>query len=705
MTPRLSLALLALAILGPLPSPGATSPNAPALPASRPVGAPSDQASPYEAAPATDDWDKVLQRLGPPQDTAVDPAVKARLEAPAPMPPTPTPVAKSPAPAPEVPSVAQAVPTPTPAPAPEVATAVAVTPVAATSTPTVATPPKATEESGDLPVTFGRFISSDRSLLYNSGKYVELNYVDEPMQNVLRRLARASGINFIMPKIDGSRVSLSQKGNPFGIMESLIESQGMGLVRRGDTWLITSLDRVNLKPEVYKFTHIHLDREFSFRDSTNGGSGSSGQQGGSGGTMGGSSGMMGGGGGTLGSYGGMQGGGSGGSQNSSLVTNPANLTAPRSVDERMSGNSQLLATLEKILEFGMDNAMDPGKERVNINDRASGSGDGKSGSKKTSKAIYSYDPDANSLFVVATEQQHAWVRKWVETIDQPTHNIQIEIQFISSGGSNGSALGLDWGGGANGGGLVGMGVHIQDPTAASTGTTSGTTVSTGSGTLTFGALNGLKAPVSSILSADALSLRLNALRSNTDTRTTKKPLLTTLTNREVLINNTQNQPVVMSNNSGSTTTGAGVGGSTTSASSNSISNENIGTVTRILPRIISGDLISLSVNIDITNLLRTTVINGNEYPIIAKTGFTNEVKLRSGYSVVIGGLEEMVSKETINKVPLLGDIPFFGFAFKDLVKGKDISNLSLIITVRIIDESGNECHATPPPPPPAVAKN
>lgn len=631
MTTRISLALLAMSSI--------CLPAASAQTASRPHS----------------DWDQVLKRLGPQEELTIEPAVKASIES----------------------AVVPALPVSV-VPAGTATVAVgAITPVAVDAgAPVAALSVAPAEPQGDLPISFGRFVRSDRDALYNSGKYVELNYVDEPMQNVLRRLARASGINFIMPKIDGATVSLSQRGNPFSIMESMIESQGMGLVRRGDTWLITSLDRVNLKPEVYKLTHIHLDREFSFRDNTVGGRGNSPGLGQQGGQLGGFGGQSGGLGGQPGGFGGQSGG-----QQSSMVTNPANLAAPRSVEERSSGDSQLLSTLEKILEFGMDNSMEPNKASININGQG-GEGE-KRGKRATSKAIYSYDPDANSLFVVATEQQHAWVQKWLSTIDQPTRNIEIEIQFISTGKSNGKSMGVDWTGGSSGNGFGnGLGLNIKD--AATTGA-----VPASPGSITFGPLNGIKAPVSSILSSDALTLRLKAMLTNTDTRTTKKPLLTTLTNREVLINNTQNQPVVLANTSGSTTSGGG-GGSTTAATSSAISNENIGTVTRILPRIISGDLISLSINIDITNLLRTTVINGNEYPIIAKTGFTNEVKVRSGYSVIIGGLEEMITRESVRKLPLLGNIPFFGFAFKDIVKGDDISNLSLIITVRIIDESGNE---------------
>lgn len=551
----------------------------------------------------------------------------------------------------------------------------------AAASPSPSSPALAAKEEpsvqADLPVTFGRFISSDREALYNNGKYVELNYTEEPMQNVVRRLALASGINFVMPKIDSTPVSLSQRGNPFAIMETLIEAQGMGLVQRGDTWLITALDRVNPVPETYKLKHIHLDREFSFRDSTSTGLGASGAQ-----PMGGA------GGGLLGGLGGQ----SNQSGSAGLVTNPANVAPPRSVEERSSGNTGLLKTLERILEFGMDYSMDPSRQRVNIGAGAAqadarSSRDTSTNTASRSRAIYSYDPDANSLFVVATEQQHAWVKKWLTTIDQPTRNIEISVQFISTGKSNGSSVGVDWasGNGSNGFGN-GIGFRLQDA-AANTG---GSAAQAAAGAITYGAMDGLRLPSRAILSSDALDLKLRAILSNTDTRTTKKPLLTTLTNREVLINNTQNQPVVLSNESGSTTTGGGAGGSTTNSSSSSIANENIGTVTRILPRIINDDLISLSVNIEITNLLRTQTINGNEYPIIAKTGFTNEVKVRSGYAVVIGGLEELIHKNTVRKLPILGDIPFFGFAFKDIVKGEDVSNLSLVITVRIIDESGNE---------------
>ncbi len=610
-----------------------------------------------DTATSRSDWGDVLKRLGPPpsdKDLAVPAGIVAAIEAPAVAPASPVVAAIA------APVERMGGPVATPETKPEVA---------------VSMPAPAALVAVDTPVSLGHFVSADSfATTANSDLYVEINYQDEPLPNVLRRLARATGENFIMPKLEATPVSLSQKGNPFVILKGLIESQGMGLTKRGDSWLITALDRVKLVPQTYALKHIHLDREFSFRDAQIGsnGTGSNGQSSGSnfgGGNNSSNNNSM---------NGGFGGNNSGGGNNSSgLVTNEANLAPPRSVNERFTGkNNLLLETLENILETGLANPLDS-DAKININDKEVAA------APKKSKALYTYDPDSNRLLVICTEQQHAWVAKWLETVDQPTHNVEITVQFISTGGSDGDAFGVDWSGGTNGVGF-GNGIPLT-LSGARTATSNATT----SDPIVFGPLNNLRGPSNAILSSEALNLTLKALSNNSNSKTTRKQIMVTLTNREAVIDNTQNQPVVLQNSSGSTSTGGGLGGSTTTASASSIANEKIGTVTRILPKIIDGDLINLSVTTNITNLLRTQIINGNEYPIISETGSTTELKLRSGYSVVIGGLESMFSSETIKKVPLLGDVPFFGFAFKDTVRGNTVSHISLIITVNIIDEAGN----------------
>jgi type II secretory pathway component GspD/PulD (secretin) len=65
----------------------------------------------------------------------------------------------------------------------------------------------------------------------------------------------------------------------------------------------------------------------------------------------------------------------------------------------------------------------------------------------------------------------------------------------------------------------------------------------------------------------------------------------------------------------------------------------------------------------------------------------NAIRVKNGETLVLGGLIVENEKDTISKIPLLGDIPFLGVFFRNTVSAKDKSELVIIITPRLIEES------------------
>ena len=59
--------------------------------------------------------------------------------------------------------------------------------------------------------------------------------------------------------------------------------------------------------------------------------------------------------------------------------------------------------------------------------------------------------------------------------------------------------------------------------------------------------------------------------------------------------------------------------------------------------------------------------------------------LRSGEAASIGGLIREDETETVNKVPLLGDIPLLGYLFKSVQKNKGRTELTIFITAKIVN--------------------
>ena len=64
-----------------------------------------------------------------------------------------------------------------------------------------------------------------------------------------------------------------------------------------------------------------------------------------------------------------------------------------------------------------------------------------------------------------------------------------------------------------------------------------------------------------------------------------------------------------------------------------------------------------------------------------------QVLVENGGTVVIGGIYEQVERNAVNKVPLLGDIPIVGNAFKQTQRRNDRTELLVFLTPRILTDT------------------
>ena len=63
--------------------------------------------------------------------------------------------------------------------------------------------------------------------------------------------------------------------------------------------------------------------------------------------------------------------------------------------------------------------------------------------------------------------------------------------------------------------------------------------------------------------------------------------------------------------------------------------------------------------------------------------------VENGGTVVIGGIYTQDERTTTNKVPVLGDLPYVGFLFKQNLKLDNRSELLIFITPRIIKDGAD----------------
>ena len=77
---------------------------------------------------------------------------------------------------------------------------------------------------------------------------------------------------------------------------------------------------------------------------------------------------------------------------------------------------------------------------------------------------------------------------------------------------------------------------------------------------------------------------------------------------------------------------------------------------------------------------------GGTVPSIDTRSVETQVLVANGQTVVLGGIYETERRETINKVPFLGDIPFAGALFRSKQRVDNKAELLIFVTPRILEE-------------------
>jgi type IV pilus assembly protein PilQ len=80
---------------------------------------------------------------------------------------------------------------------------------------------------------------------------------------------------------------------------------------------------------------------------------------------------------------------------------------------------------------------------------------------------------------------------------------------------------------------------------------------------------------------------------------------------------------------------------------------------------------------------------GGTVPSIDTRSVETQVLVADGQTVVLGGIYETERRETINKVPFLGDIPFVGYLFRSKSRIDNKAELLIFVTPRILEEGSS----------------
>jgi hypothetical protein len=198
-------------------------------------------------------------------------------------------------------------------------------------------------------------------------------------------------------------------------------------------------------------------------------------------------------------------------------------------------------------------------------------------------------------------------------------------------------------------------------------------------------------PMSSVVLQNNLNATLNFFVNDTKAETITEPSAITANGREVAFAATQQVPYV----SGSEVAGSSYG-STTGTGYDNTAFINVGSTINLLPRIQDGNRLKLGTALSISQLdSMETISSGTsgsgprQVPETSGRAYNGEFTINSGDTVVIAGMKTHTVSKSLNKVPLLGDIPGLGKLFRNSSDSKQNNYLTIFITATILDGDNN----------------
>lgn len=181
-----------------------------------------------------------------------------------------------------------------------------------------------------------------------------------------------------------------------------------------------------------------------------------------------------------------------------------------------------------------------------------------------------------------------------------------------------------------------------------------------------------------VLDFSSLSAVFSALMSNGEARSLGKPKVITMNNSPAIITSAREAAVsnvTKNTNSGSDTSYSGV------------ERKTVGLKLTVTPQVNKEGYVTLTVAPSYSDLVPSETISKDQesYDTVTRAVST-VVRVKSGQTVVLGGLLQSNEKETVTKVPVLGQIPVIGWLFSSKTKSKSTTDLVIFLTPTVLSE-------------------
>jgi len=263
---------------------------------------------------------------------------------------------------------------------------------------------------------------------------------------------------------------------------------------------------------------------------------------------------------------------------------------------------------------------------------------------------------SNTLLLSASPRYFETVAAMIDELDEPAPQVLIQVLLAEVTLDEGKELGVEW--------------RVQK--------------SAGEFDIDSMADFGVQAAIASFggfstaVTSDDFQLFLRALKSDGRLEVLSRPQIMATDNQPATINVGQRVPLIT--NSRVTDEGTTI---------NSITYEDVGIILQVTPRITGDGFVKMDVRPEISSLSDSDIdISENVAATIINRNFAETtVSVKDGQTIVIGGLITANDNIRFRKVPLLGDIPIVGAAFRSETVSRQRRELLVILTPYIMRDN------------------
>ncbi|QKF78424.1 secretin N-terminal domain-containing protein [Arcobacter defluvii] len=277
------------------------------------------------------------------------------------------------------------------------------------------------------------------------------------------------------------------------------------------------------------------------------------------------------------------------------------------------------------------------------------------------KPLISADEETNTIIVMGPADELEYIQTLMDELDKEKAQVYVQARIIEVNDELVNNIGVQYG--------------IFGGTAGSNGlATFSSNLNGGSNSISL-VKDAIGLDIPDIKSGLALGASLNLLKQNGALDVVSEPSI-------LAVNNKESSIYVGEKISVETSSSVTDGGTERT----NYQREDVGLTLKVKPRISSESKVTLEINALLEGI-KSTKVSAGQNPDTLKKEIKTTAILNNGESVIIGGLIENRSESTVQKVPVLGDIPLVGSLFTNDSTTNKKNNLVVIVTPYMIPKA------------------